>query len=132
MSLALQALLRARSRVPRVFFTPSLSLDASARADDEQRALLLALLWLLLNAAQALFLVAWTSLWITLALIVLAVTFRRDVPLAMARRCWGPGVLRGAGVTLEVEGGEDVDWTKPHVFVSNHTSSLDVPAILVE
>ena len=91
----------------------------------------MALLWLVLNAAQALFLVGWTSLWITLALVVLAVTFRRDVPLAMARRCWGPGVLRGAGVTLEVEGGEDVDWSKPHVFVSNHTSFLDIPVAFV-
>ena len=91
----------------------------------------MALLWLLLNAAQALFLAAWTSLWITLALLVLGVTFRRDLPLAMARRCWGPGVLLGAGVTLEVEGGDDIDWSKPHVFVSNHSSFLDIPVAFV-
>jgi 1-acyl-sn-glycerol-3-phosphate acyltransferase len=88
-------------------------------------------LWILLNLVQALFLCLWTSLWITLALVALLLTFRRDLPLAMARRFWGPGVLRAAGVRLEVEGGADVDWSKPHVFVSNHTSFLDIPVAFV-
>jgi 1-acyl-sn-glycerol-3-phosphate acyltransferase len=88
-------------------------------------------LWLLLNFLQAIFLCAWTALWISLALVAILVTFRRDAALAMARRFWGPGVLAAAGVSLTVSGGDAVDWSRPHVFVSNHQSFLDIPVAFV-
>jgi 1-acyl-sn-glycerol-3-phosphate acyltransferase len=88
-------------------------------------------LWPLINFLQAIFLCAWTALWISLALVAILVTFRRDAALAMARRCWGPGVLAAAGVRLTVSGGEEVDWSQPHVFVSNHCSFLDIPVAFV-
>ncbi len=83
--------------------------------------------WLLVNFAQAIFLGVWTAFWISAALLVLAVTFRRDLPLHMARTCWAPGILWGAGAKVVVEGGEGIDWSKPHVYLMNHQSAIDIP-----
>lgn len=87
--------------------------------------------WMLYNVAQATFTAAWTAGWITAAMVE---TLRRGEPetaLAMARRRWGPGLLHGAGARLAVEGGDDVDWAKPHLFVCNHQSMIDVPIAFV-
>ncbi|WP_373048941.1 lysophospholipid acyltransferase family protein [Vulgatibacter sp.] len=83
--------------------------------------------WLIVNAGQAIFLGVWTAFWISAALLVLAVTFRRDLPLIMARTCWAPGILWGAGAKVQVEGGEGIDWSRPHIFLMNHQSAIDIP-----
>ena len=82
--------------------------------------------WMLINAAQAIFLAVWTAFWITAALLVLLVTFRRDIPLHMARTCWAPGLLRAAGARIVCEGGEGIDWSKPHIYLMNHQSAIDI------
>jgi 1-acyl-sn-glycerol-3-phosphate acyltransferase len=89
------------------------------------------LIWLLYNLAQASFTAAWTAGWITAALVE---TVRRGEPetaLAMARQRWGPGLLHGAGARLQIEGGDEVDWSRPHLFVCNHQSMIDVPIAFV-
>lgn len=83
--------------------------------------------WLLLNALQAIFLAVWSAFWITAALVVLLLTFRRDLPLHMARTCWAPGLLWAAGARLEVQVDEAIDWSRPHVFLMNHQSAIDIP-----
>ena len=80
-----------------------------------------------LNAFQAVFLVAWSMFWISLALILSVLTLNRSLPLAMARRCWAPGLIWGAGVRLRVEPLPRVDWSAPHIFVMNHESMIDIP-----
>lgn len=75
------------------------------------------------------FVFAWTVLCISAALVVLAVTRSRRVPLAMARRLWAPGVLAAPPVRLVISGRERVDWTRPHVFAANHTSLVDIPVL---
>ena len=80
----------------------------------------------MLNAVQMLLILTWTAVWITLALLLLAVTFNRDLPLVLARRVWGPGVLRLAGARLRVEPLPDLDWSRPYIFVMNHQSALDI------
>lgn len=87
--------------------------------------------WFLLNLAQAVFLGLWTAFWISTALVVLAVTRNPDRPLILARTRWAPGLLRMSGATLEVEGGEGVDWSRPHVFLMNHQSAIDIPVAFV-
>ncbi|MEE8524890.1 MAG: lysophospholipid acyltransferase family protein [Thermoanaerobaculia bacterium] len=86
-------------------------------------------LWPAVHFVQAVFFALWTGGWILTALVVRA--FSRDaVPaLAMARRCWAPGLLWGGGVRLEVEGLENVDWTRPHFFAANHQSMVDAVAL---
>jgi 1-acyl-sn-glycerol-3-phosphate acyltransferase len=53
----------------------------------------------------------------------------RDASEAVLRS-WCRFFLWVAGATVERLGGEDLDPKKSYVFVSNHTSNMDVPAIL--
>lgn len=83
--------------------------------------------WIVINALQAVFLALWTAFWISSALVVLAVTRDPDRPLNMARTRWAPGLLKAAGAKVVVEGGEGIDWSKPHIFLMNHQSAIDIP-----
>ncbi|MFY0600001.1 MAG: 1-acyl-sn-glycerol-3-phosphate acyltransferase [Cyclobacteriaceae bacterium] len=47
----------------------------------------------------------------------------------MARTMFAPGILWGCGVKLAVEGGDDLDDDESYVFVCNHLSTLDIPAL---
>jgi 1-acyl-sn-glycerol-3-phosphate acyltransferase len=84
--------------------------------------------WLAFNCLQLGFTLAWTAGWICAALLLRLVRDER-LPLRMASRCWAPGLLRGAGARLQVEGLERVDWTQPLVLVCNHQSIIDVCAL---
>jgi len=84
------------------------------------------LLWLPINFVQALFTMFWSAFWISLAIVMRVVTMGTRVPLAMARRCWGPGLLWGARAKLQVEPLPNFDWTKPHIYVMNHQSMIDI------
>lgn len=85
--------------------------------------------WTAFNAAQLAFTLLWTAGWICLASLVRLATRGRHWPLRMASRCWAPGLLRGAGARLQVEGLERVDWSRPHVLVANHQSVIDACAL---
>lgn len=83
--------------------------------------------WFLLNVLQAIYTGLWSAFWIAAALVMLILTGGRRVPLAMARHFWGPGLLKGAGATLEISGRENIDPKTPYVFVANHQSMIDIP-----
>jgi len=86
--------------------------------------------WRAFNALQLVYTIAWTAGCIVLALIVKALGGGRvRAPLRMAARLWAPGLLHGALARLRVEGLERVDFSKPHVFVANHQSIIDVCAL---
>ncbi len=88
------------------------------------------LAWRSWNALQLVFTIVWTACCICLAQGVLALAGgNRRAPLKMASRLWAPGLLIGAGAKLRVEGLERVDFSKPHVFVANHQSMIDVCAL---
>ncbi|MEE8410015.1 MAG: lysophospholipid acyltransferase family protein, partial [Myxococcota bacterium] len=69
---------------------------------------------------------AYTGLLCTVSLIVVMVTLSQNAMLWLASHIWAPGMLWLAGVRVEIDGGDEVDWSKPHIFVANHQSSLDV------
>lgn len=87
------------------------------------------LAWTAFNAVQFAFTLAWTAVWISAALLVYALLRDRHWPLRMASRCWAPGLLGGAGARLQVTGLERVDWSRNHVFVANHQSTIDICAL---
>ncbi len=87
------------------------------------------LAWTAFNALQFAFTLAWTAALISVALLVHAVLRDRHWPLRMASRCWAPGLLWGAGARLQVSGLERVDWSRNHVFVANHQSTIDICAL---
>lgn len=81
------------------------------------------------NALQFAFTLLWTAVLICVALLIHAVVRGRRLPLRMAARCWAPGLLWGAGARLQVSGLEHVDWSRNHVFVANHQSTIDICAL---
>jgi len=86
--------------------------------------------WGFFNALQLIYTIVWTAGCIVLALIVKAVCGGRTyLPLRMAARVWAPGLLHGALAKLHAEGLERVDFTRPHVFVANHQSIIDICAL---
>ena len=87
--------------------------------------------WAVFNAAQLAFTLLWSAGGITVALVMLALTRRQAAPLAMARWFWAPGLLRGAGARVEVEGADQLDPTCAYVFASNHQSMIDVPVLFL-
>src|SRR5262245_9977553 len=101
----------------------------AATQEEAGESLLLRLLWTPINAVQLLYTLLWSAGCISLALLTHAVTRRRRLPLAMARRLWAPGLLRGAGAGLVVEGGERATPGAAQFFVANHQSMIDVPAL---
>lgn len=83
--------------------------------------------WRVVNALQLLFTIGWTTVLLPFALLLLLLCGgRRHWPLRMASRIWAPGLLRGAGARLQIEGFDTVDFSKPCIVVANHQSMIDV------
>lgn len=95
---------------------------------DRCNANVMAVMLIVRTLVQWLFLVAWSIVWITLAIALRVVTFSARGPLWMARHLWAPGLLWGAGVTLRVRhaGADGFAWDQPHIFVMNHQSLFDI------
>ncbi len=66
---------------------------------------------------------------ITSAIVVILVTFNQKIPVRMARTLFAPGILWACGVTLKVRGIEHLMKDESYVFVANHQSYLDIPAL---
>ncbi len=88
-------------------------------------------LWMLvapvLNVLQVLFLLAWGVFWISLAGLMMVLTRDGEVALVMARRFWAPMHWRITGSRMTVEPLPDLDWSRPHIFLMNHQSAMDIP-----
>jgi 1-acyl-sn-glycerol-3-phosphate acyltransferase len=56
------------------------------------------------------------------------VTRNKAYTLSHARANWAPNMFWVANSTLEVIDEGHVDYTKPHIFVMNHQSHMDIPA----
>lgn len=81
--------------------------------------------WALLNGVQALYTVLVTCGGIPFALLLRVLSGGARLPLRMAAVYWAPALLHGAGARLQVEGAEQVDWSRPCVLVANHQSIID-------
>jgi len=71
--------------------------------------------------------VVWSILMITSSLVLMLFTWNPKLSVAQARHMWAPGILWICGIKLEVSGTENLDKSKPYVFVANHQSYLDIP-----
>jgi len=47
-----------------------------------------------------------------------------------ASKFFGTQLVKIAGIQLDVRGKENVDFTKPHIYISNHASMFDIPCVL--
>lgn len=82
------------------------------------------LAWAILNLIQATLLAPWTVVCSLGA--VLFRPFGRDMPLVMAR-IWSRPLLWLGLARLQIERTADIDWSKPHIYLMNHQSMLDIP-----
>ena len=71
----------------------------------------------------------WTSLMFPLAILSIIVTLRPGSSMWVARNLWSPVLLWAGGARLVVHGAENVDPERPTIYVSNHQSTIDIPAL---
>lgn len=71
----------------------------------------------------------WTIVGFTGSVIAMLVTLNRDASMLVVQRLWAPVLLWAGGGRLEVSGLEQLDRTKPYIFVSNHQSTIDIPTL---
>ncbi len=86
-------------------------------------------LFLPLNALQFVATLAWGAFWISVALLVTLLARRREPALWLARRVWAPGQIAIGLSRLVVVGRERLDLRRPHFFVANHQSWIDIPVL---
>lgn len=88
------------------------------------------LAWFLVNSVQAVILFLWTAFWVVIVLVVRLVTGTPRLSLTIAREAWMPFVLRLVGARLEVDISPRNDFSQPVLFVANHRSFYDIPALV--
>lgn len=89
-----------------------------------------AVLWAALNVVQWSLMGAWTVLWTSVAILLVALLRSPSVGLAMARRIWAPGMQWISGVVVHAEGAERLRRDQAWFVVSNHQSAADIPILL--
>jgi 1-acyl-sn-glycerol-3-phosphate acyltransferase len=75
------------------------------------------------------FIALYTSL-MSVAAFLSAFVFRSPAMYHKVGRWYGMGVLFISGIRLAVEGLERVDFSRNYIYVSNHASMFDIPAVL--
>jgi 1-acyl-sn-glycerol-3-phosphate acyltransferase len=83
----------------------------------------------LLSTVQWSFIAAWTVLWTSIAMLVVALSRRPSAGLAMARRLWAPPICLVAGGRLRVSGAERLRRGEPWFLACNHQSYGDIPVL---
>jgi 1-acyl-sn-glycerol-3-phosphate acyltransferase len=65
------------------------------------------------------------------AAILATIFFGGDASIWVCRELWSPVLLWAGGAHLEVHGQENVDPKRPTIYVANHQSTLDIPALFL-
>ncbi len=87
--------------------------------------------WLILNVLQVLFLIIWSVLLQTAAILVRLVTFSANTPLWMARAMWAPPLIAGSGGKLKIHHEDRLRLDRPAVYLFNHQSAFDIAVAFV-
>lgn len=75
--------------------------------------------------------VTWTTVLFPVTVIVSILTLDVSTSLFVVQRIWSPVLLWAGGAQFKVLGREKADFTKPAIYVANHQSTLDIPALFV-
>jgi 1-acyl-sn-glycerol-3-phosphate acyltransferase len=84
--------------------------------------------WFLVNVWHAAFTIVWSVLCMTVATTGALLGFQRFAFRA-APRAWAPGLFWACGVRVDVRGLEKIAGSERCVFVVNHQSMIDIPAL---
>lgn len=72
---------------------------------------------------------AWTTILFPVTVVVMALTLSTDGAMWVVSRVWSPVLIWAGGGKLEVRGLDNVDFTRPTIFVANHQSTIDIPVL---
>jgi 1-acyl-sn-glycerol-3-phosphate acyltransferase len=72
----------------------------------------------------------WTAILFPLTLVT-ALLISGDATVWICRELWSPVLLWAGGAQLVVHGQENVDPKRPTIYVANHQSTLDIPALFL-
>ncbi len=87
--------------------------------------------WFFLNVLQVLAFFVVSMALMSGGILVRIFTLSQPNALWWSNNLWSPSLMWLAGADTEVHGVENVDYSKPAVFLFNHQSALDIPAIYV-
>lgn len=82
--------------------------------------------WFVLNACQVFFFFVWSIIWQTISICIRLIPIKADHALCLANRVWGPALCYITGSTITIANEERLDLSKPHIYVLNHQSTLDI------
>lgn len=86
-------------------------------------------MWFVLNLIQLVLVMFW-SVFCSIAFpIWMVLTFSSRNAVRMVGSVWAPGMFFLTGARLKVIGKENVEPANPSVYLSNHMSFLDIPAV---
>lgn len=71
-----------------------------------------------------------TVLYFPPAVLTLLFTFSPDLTMWWVQVAWSNALIWAGSVKVQAEGLENIDPKQPHVYVSNHLSTLDIPVLL--
>jgi|CXWL01.1.fsa_nt_gi 1-acyl-sn-glycerol-3-phosphate acyltransferase len=71
----------------------------------------------------------WTTLMFPIVALVTTLSFGRSAATYWVKYVWAPVLLWGGGATLRITGREKVPKDKPIIYLANHQSTIDIPAI---
>ncbi len=76
--------------------------------------------------------IVWSLICFVLAALSIILTgFKPSSSMFVVRKVWSPVLLWAGGATLRVDGLENIADGKPHVYVSNHQSTIDIPTLFM-
>lgn len=84
-------------------------------------------MWIVINAIQLVLIFLWL-IWPVCFVIPFAPT---KIIYWVARKMWATGTLFLAGIFTKIEGRENLDKNENYVFVANHSSYADIPAMFI-
>ena len=87
--------------------------------------------WFLINVLQVCFFLFWSFLLQSLSILTRFLTGSQWLPLLCARYLWAPALVGITRSPVRVRGLEQIDLSKPHIFVCNHQSTLDIAVAFV-
>ncbi len=73
---------------------------------------------------------AWAVICIILSLLASLLLFSKEPTFYFAQKVWTPGALFLMGAKLKISGAENITANNPYIIMSNHTSYLDIPALM--
>jgi 1-acyl-sn-glycerol-3-phosphate acyltransferase len=75
--------------------------------------------------------IVWTMVCFPLAALAIIVTFNASNSMYVVQRLWSPVLLWAGGAKLVVDGLENIPRGTPHIYVSNHQSTIDIPTLFM-